>query len=55
MEVSGSYLACISVILGMGLVCKRIIISLEQKAKLGGGGKEKGESELGLRGVGKKK
>lgn len=54
MKVSGSYLAYISVTLGMGLVYKRIIISQEQKMRLGGGSKEKGESELGLRGAGKK-
>lgn len=54
MKISGSYLAYISATLGMGLVYKRIIINQEKKVRLGGGGKEKGESELGLRGAGKK-
>lgn len=54
MKISGSYLAYVSVTLGIGLVYKRIIINLEQKVRLGGGGKEKGESELGLRDAGKK-
>lgn len=35
MEVSGSYLAFISVNLGMGLVSKRVITSLEQKLRVG--------------------
>ena len=53
MKGNGSYLAYISVTLGMGLVCKRKIVNLEQKMRLGSRGKEKGGFELGVRGAGK--